>query len=227
MAKRQATGRPRRGERRLITRAQLLDAAERVFARDGLRGASVDTIALQAGYSTGAIYSNFKGKEDLFLTLIEERIDPRLAKVYEALEAELAAGLTPLNAARQFASTLHHERNTFLLLIDFWAQAARDPTAAKQFAQRHARLRTTIQNILNTTNPQPNTTPTLPNNHLATTLIALANGLAIDLLADPNTIPDDLLGHAINALIQGSHTPKPHPNAPGGGSRLIKTPRDA
>ena len=80
MAERQVTGRPRRGERRLITRAQLLDAAERVFARDGLRGASVDAIALEAGYSTGAVYSNFKGKEDLFLTLMEERIDPRLAK---------------------------------------------------------------------------------------------------------------------------------------------------
>ena len=50
MAERQVTGRPRRGERRLITRAQLLDAAERVFARDGLRGASVDAIALEAGY---------------------------------------------------------------------------------------------------------------------------------------------------------------------------------
>ena len=82
MAERQVTGRPRRGERRLITRAQLLDAAERVFARDGLRGASVDAIALEAGYSTGAVYSNFKGKEDLFLTLMEERIDPRLASVY-------------------------------------------------------------------------------------------------------------------------------------------------
>ena len=99
MAKRQA-GRPRRGERRLITRAHLLDAAERVFARDGLRGASVDTIALEAGYSTGALYSNFKGKEDLFLTLVEERIDPRLAKVYEALEVDFADGAPQLEAAR-------------------------------------------------------------------------------------------------------------------------------
>ena len=61
MAERQATGRPRRGERRLITRAQLLDAAERVFARDGLRGASVDAIALEAGYSTGAAAGLFVG----------------------------------------------------------------------------------------------------------------------------------------------------------------------
>src|ERR1700761_5979641 len=121
MTERQVTGRPRRGERRLITRAQLLDAAERVFARDGLRGASVDAIALEAGYSTGAVYSNFKGKEDLFLTLIEERIDPRWANLYEATPADLAAGPPPLEAARRFVSTLRGERDAFLLLIDFWS----------------------------------------------------------------------------------------------------------
>ena len=75
MAERQVTSRPRRGERRLITRAQLLDAAERVFARHGYQGASIDAIAAEAGYSHGAIYANFDGKEDLFLVLVEERID--------------------------------------------------------------------------------------------------------------------------------------------------------
>jgi AcrR family transcriptional regulator len=208
MAERQATGRPRRGERRLITRAQLLDAAERVFARDGLRGASVDTIALEAGYSTGAVYSNFKGKEDLFLTLVEERIDPRLAKVYEAVEAELAAGAPPLEAARRFVSTLRGERDAFLLLIDFWGQAVRDPTAAERFAQRHARLRATVGHILDAAIPERETGLGLPTDQLATTLIALANGFAIELLADPDAVPDDLFGHAIGALVQGSRAPR-------------------
>src|SRR4051794_25017463 len=120
MAERQVTGRPRRGERRLLTRAQLLDAAERVFARDGLRGASVDTIALEAGYSSGALYSNFKGKEDLFLTLVEGRTPPRLAKVYEAWDAASADGPPPLGPPRRFVAMLRQEHDAFLLLIDFW-----------------------------------------------------------------------------------------------------------
>jgi AcrR family transcriptional regulator len=208
MAERQVTGRPRRGERRLITRAQLLDAAERVFARDGLRGASVDTIALEAGYSTGAVYSNFKGKEDLFLTLIEERIDPRLEKVYEAIEAELAAGAPPLEAARRFVSMLRGEREAFLLLIDFWGQAVRDPAAAERFAQRHARLRATIGHLLDAAVPDRGTEAGLPTDQLATTLVALGNGFAIELLADPDAVPDDLFGHAISALVQGSAAPQ-------------------
>ena len=208
MAERQVTGRPRRGQRRLITRAQLLDAAERVFAREGLRGASVDTIALEAGYSTGAVYSNFKGKEDLFLTLIEERIDPRLANVYEALEAELAAGAPPLEAARRFVSTLRGERDAFLLLIDFWGQAVRDPTAAERFAQRHARLRAVIGRLLDAAVGDRGPDAGLPSDQLATILIALGNGFAIDLLADPDAVPDDLFGHAIGALVQGSRAPQ-------------------
>src|SRR5919112_799143 len=104
MTERQGIGRPRRGERRLITRAQLLDAAERVFARDGLRGASVDTIALEAGYSTGALYSNFKGKEDLFLTPVGEGIAPGWARVYGGLGADFAGGAPPPGAARRFVA---------------------------------------------------------------------------------------------------------------------------
>jgi AcrR family transcriptional regulator len=206
--------RPRRGERRPITRAQLLDAAERVFARGGLRGASVDTIALEAGYSSCAIYSNFKGKEDLFLTLIQERIDPRLANVYEAAEAELAAGAPPLEAARRFVSLLRDERDAILLLIDFWGQAVRDPTAAERFAQRHARLRATITRLLDAATREPATEPGLPPRQLATTLIALANGFAIELLADPDTVPDDLFGHAIDALLRGARTAQPATSPP-------------
>ena len=208
MAERQVTGRPRRGERRLITRGQLLDAAERVFARDGLRGASVDAIALEAGYSTGAVYSNFKGKEDLFLTLLEERIDPRLAVVYEAIEAELAAGVAPLEAARRFVSMLRGERDAFSLLIDFWGQAVRDPAAAERFAQRHARLRAIVGHLVNAAIPERETGAGLPTDQLSTSLIALANGFVIELLADPDAVPDDLFGHAIGALVQGSHAPR-------------------
>jgi AcrR family transcriptional regulator len=207
MAERQVTGRPRRGERRLITRAQLLDAAERVFARDGLRGASVDAIALEAGYSTGAVYSNFKGKEDLFLTLLEERIDPRLGAVYEAIEAELAAGVPPLEAARRFVSMLRGERDAFVLLVDFWGQAVRDPAAAERFAQRHARLRDTVAHLLKAAISERETGSGLPTDQLATSLIALANGFVIELLADPDAVPDDLFGHAIGSLVQG-HAPR-------------------
>src|SRR5215212_9999570 len=75
-AGRPCAGRARRprAERR-ESRDELLSAALRVFARRGYRHAGVDEIAAEAGYSKGAIYWHFSGKEELLLTLLEERID--------------------------------------------------------------------------------------------------------------------------------------------------------
>jgi AcrR family transcriptional regulator len=60
-------------EKKAATRAALLEAAARVFGRGGFYGASVEEIAEEAGFSRGAVYSNFESKEDLFMTLLEER----------------------------------------------------------------------------------------------------------------------------------------------------------
>src|SRR4051794_11422803 len=56
-------------------RDELLDAALRVFAERGYGPAGVDAIAAAAGYSKGALYWHFSGKEELLVTLLEERID--------------------------------------------------------------------------------------------------------------------------------------------------------
>lgn len=101
-------------------------------------------------------------------------------------------------------SALRGERDAFLLLIDFWGQAVRDPTAAERFAQRHARLRATVGQLLDAAIPEREAGLGLPTDQLATTLIALGNGFAIELLADPDAVPEDLFGHAIGALVQGS-----------------------
>src|SRR4030081_3736477 len=61
----------RRRERRAQTRTALLDAAERLWAERGIRGASLDDIANTAGLTKGAVYSNFTGKTDLLLALLE------------------------------------------------------------------------------------------------------------------------------------------------------------
>jgi AcrR family transcriptional regulator len=48
-----------------------------VFLRRGFHGASLDEIAEEAGYTTGAVYSNFKGKDDLFLAVMDAEVQRR------------------------------------------------------------------------------------------------------------------------------------------------------
>src|SRR2546421_6317082 len=69
-----------RTEQRDQTRARLLDAAEKVFVDRGFHAASVEEVAEEAGYSKGAVYSNFENKDELFLAVLERRVDsPALA----------------------------------------------------------------------------------------------------------------------------------------------------
>jgi AcrR family transcriptional regulator len=57
------------------TRQILLDAAEEVFARKGLTGAALEEIADSAGFTRGAIYSQFGAKEKLFLAVVDRQRD--------------------------------------------------------------------------------------------------------------------------------------------------------
>jgi len=60
-------------------RAQILAAAMACFARQGYHATSMDDVVRESGLSVGAIYSYFPSKEDLFLTLSEDRAEQTLA----------------------------------------------------------------------------------------------------------------------------------------------------
>jgi AcrR family transcriptional regulator len=74
-----------RTERKARTRDELLLAARSVFLRRGFHGASLDEIAEEAGYTKGAVYSNFAGKDDLYLALLDAHYGRRVAAYVELL----------------------------------------------------------------------------------------------------------------------------------------------
>ena len=70
-----------REERRAATRTELLDAAARVFARRGFHNASVNDVAAEAGYTSGAVYSNFRNKDELFVAAFEHHVARQIREV--------------------------------------------------------------------------------------------------------------------------------------------------
>ena len=66
----------------------MLDAAERVFIRRGLRGSSVEEIAAEAGFTRGAFYSNFKSKDELFVELLQDRVYRQYAEMAEQAQEQ-------------------------------------------------------------------------------------------------------------------------------------------
>src|SRR5881396_2434576 len=73
--------------RRAMTRQHLLDAAAIVFTRNGFHGSTLDEVASTAGFTKGAVYSNFKSKDDLFLALLDERIERQFAVASEVFDS--------------------------------------------------------------------------------------------------------------------------------------------
>src|SRR5829696_3834308 len=81
-----------RAEIRWRTYEELMSAAARLFIEQGFHATSVDEIALEAGYTKGAVYSNFDSKEDLFFAVYERRADKAVAEIEQVLrEAPTAA----------------------------------------------------------------------------------------------------------------------------------------
>src|SRR5271166_5705353 len=75
----------RQKARTQATRSKLLEAAERIFARDGFEAARLEDIASEAGYTRGAFYANFDSKEDIFFTLLAHWISGRIEQVSSLL----------------------------------------------------------------------------------------------------------------------------------------------
>ncbi len=118
----------------------LVTEAARVFARRGFHGASVDDVAAAAGYSTGAVYSNFAGKEDLFLAGFEHEVMRHLGEVGAAVaEASTPAEKTQA-AAAQWMEFLHADRERFLLFLEYMAYSLRNPRLRRDFHLRETRF---------------------------------------------------------------------------------------
>jgi AcrR family transcriptional regulator len=194
-----------RSERR-DGRAALLDSAAEVFALRGLRDASVDEVAERAGYSKGAVYWHFQSKDDLFLALLEERIDRPMREMIGLLESAPPEKDMGPEASRRFTELLRTQRELLLLEHEYWSQAARDPVLRKRYRARQARLRRALGTALITRFEHLGAPALSParSEAMATIVMGLASGLARERLIDPKAVPDDLLGNALVLLYKGT-----------------------
>ena len=193
-----------REEQKALTRRRLLDSAEAVFARRGFHGASVDEIAREAGATSGALYSNFSGKEDLFLALFEERIASDVGDYADILAAGETLEEQARGAADHWMAILRERPDYFPLLIEFWAYAVREPRLRERFAHRFASLRIASARLVSDGAAQLGI-PLPPElaERLGALITALGNGLALEKLADPEAIPDSLHGDLLVLFFRG------------------------
>jgi AcrR family transcriptional regulator len=190
-----------RAQKRKANQARILVAARRVFGKRGYHGASIEQIADEAGLSNGAIYYNFDSKGDLFLALLEERTEERIEHMRRTIGRADGARNGGLAAeARDATRSLKQSRDWRMVLLEFEAHAIRTPSLARKLKEHKRRLRSALAELLDQRATDRGSAPPMPADDLALAILGLANGLAIEELADPGAVSDDLLGDALALL---------------------------
>lgn len=193
-----------RAEQQAHTRARLIEAAARVFARRGYQAASVEEIAEEAGYSHGAVYSNFDGKADLFLAVFEDYMAERvreLAETQAALPEDAPLEARARALADQWMDRLARDRESMTLHMEFIAHADRDPELAKRFGTRSLAMREAVARYIAHYRQEAGLELAMPVDDLALILRALGIGLAIESLVSPDTVRNDLYGDFVELLV--------------------------
>ena len=183
-----------RKEKQAETRALLLDAAERVFLRRGLQGSSVEEIAAEAGFTRGAFYSNFESKDELFVELLQDRVYRQYAEMAERAQEQPG---TPRERLRwgiervRDVQTGDEGKWLFRLWLECLTQAARDEEFRKLAATFWSGNRALLAEQIKETFKEISEEPPLPAKQIATAMIALDVGLAVQHLVDPDEAPLD------------------------------------
>jgi AcrR family transcriptional regulator len=187
-----------RRDRREQTRAALLQAAQRLWAERGIHGASLDDVAAAAGLTKGAVYSNFAGKTDLLLALLERYTQARFgADVYDLLhEADRPLAERLRRAGEGYRHRLGTEdaRLLALLLVEFWLYGMRDYAAGWRLAEWYDERRSHLARGL----PDVDGVPATDRAALA---MAMDFGLAAQHLLDPDRVSADLYATGLELIL--------------------------
>lgn len=210
-----------RDESRLHTRERLLEAATEVFSRRGFEAASVDEIADEAGFSKGAVYSNFVSKEELFLTLLDRHLwnelqsmmtqftAPKAAPDVETVtvEAKESEQREESPHPQTFKEELQKKRTENILTLEFFLYAMRHPEAQQQLAERYRFARQEITKVLQKLLNEHGDQAGFPVEYMSWSIIAFGLGLVLQAYLEPAALPDDLYktisAQLLKSLLQG------------------------
>jgi AcrR family transcriptional regulator len=194
--------------RRNLTREHLLQAAAQVFAERGFHGTTLDEVASVAGFSKGAVYSNFRNKEDLFLALLawvySEEMQA-LRNTVEGLEGTEAPSESRLS---DFVDLLRRQglgstNNWGLLYEEFHLYAMRNPTARAKLAELDRKNLEDVALIIETERERQGFKPIESPAQAARIVIALIRGVGMMLALDPDVANDEFLDTVMAFIARG------------------------
>ena len=197
------TERLSRKERQAHTRARLMRSAASIAAQRGLERASLAAVAEHAGFTKGAVYANFESKEDLFLSMLDVRFAERLAELDRILSSEDDPDTQARAAAAGFIAAIESDPEWERLFFEFTVYAARNEDFRAELVARHRTMRERIAELLAARAARLGIEPVLPPEQVATMTFAMANGIALERLLEPEAVPDGLYPEMMAVFFTG------------------------
>lgn len=194
-------GRLTREERRAQTRGRLLDAAEEVFNRLGYHGASLEAVAEAAGYTKGAVYSNFASKTELFVALAERRgVSSGLEETTEAFLAMPIGDLVD-GMGEMLRVQAGRDETWDVLTIEVWLAAMRDPSLRTIVATDYGQMREEFGPLIERKLAEEGITTLFTGAELGSLVSALGTGLILQYYLQPEAVDPALLPRALRRLL--------------------------
>lgn len=190
-----------RPETRVERRQVLLDAAWRCAAVRGFRDLTVDDVCVEAGVSKGAFYGYFAQKRDLLLALLE---DDALALDRE-LERITRSNSASVERVRRFAQVMlarGEDPARVQVHADLWSELLTDDLVREQLAEAMRRRRELVRGWVQE-GVRGGELMEIPENALASILLALTDGLMLHGALDPGAFRWRNVRRAIDVLLAG------------------------
>lgn len=180
----------RRSETVDRNRELVLVAAREVFTERGYHEASLDQIAALAGFSKGVVYSQFESKADLFLALLERRIDERRAENLEAVRQHTTRRTRIERLIEVVSASERADPAWSLVVIEFRLHACRHRDLAARYVELHRRAVDGVAAVLAEAYERTGVTPPLPVSDLAAAVMTLGSGATIESALGSEVLPD-------------------------------------
>jgi AcrR family transcriptional regulator len=195
------TQRLTRDERRAQTRERLLDAAADVFNRLGYHGASLEAVAEAAGYTKGAVYSNFASKAELLAALAERRgAGGTLEPTWQAF-VEMPIGDFIDGMGEMLRGQAARDESWDVLTIELWLAAMRDPPLRAVVSHDYRQMREDFGPVIERKLAEEGIATPFTAAELGSLVSAMGSGLILQYYLEPGAVDPELLPRALRRLL--------------------------
>jgi AcrR family transcriptional regulator len=196
-------------ESQAVTRQHLLDAAEALFERQGFYRTSVGEIAEEAGYTTGAFYSNFTRKEDIALAILERSVQAAWAILLEELHGidDLADRLVIIVRWRNRLITSAGPLG--YLRLELSLHSRQDPELLAALTEGQRQLRAVVERLVQEQADDVGATLLVEPGVVASALLGASDGTAVAGLIDPDGPDRRAYAFALASLLVNALDPRP------------------